>query len=141
MLEEVSRAAGENPSCRFSHFSRAEDGMSSGRAEMTIRFTEGEGIPDDVLGFTEDLYRWAIADFRGLIAQFEAGRVEDVRAAKSAVRDLREIGKMLVQERSNVETLRKQIAGAVGAGSELDLGAARDEIGRRLACLRDARGD
>ncbi len=108
---------------------------------MTIRFAEGDDIPDDVLGFTEDLYRWAIADLRTLIAAIEAGRVEEVKAAKAAVKDLREVGKMLVQERANVEAFRKQVAGTVGAGRELDLGAARDEIGRRLACLRDARGD
>ena len=108
---------------------------------MTIRFTEGDSIPDDVLGFTEELYRWAISDLRGLIAAIEAGKIEDVRSAKAAVKDLREVGKMLVQERANVEAHRKQVAGTVGAGSELDLGAARDEIGRRLACLRAARGD
>lgn len=108
---------------------------------MTIRFSEGEEIPDDVLGFTEDLYRWAITDLRSLIAAIEAGRIEEVKAAKAAVKDLREVGKLLIQERANVEALRKQVAGSVGAGTELDLGAARDEIGRRLACLRDARGD
>ncbi len=108
---------------------------------MTIRFTEGDGIPDDFLGFTEDMYRWAIADLRTLIAAIEAGRIEDIKAAKTAVKDLREVGKLLVQERAHVEALRKQVAGSVGTGTELDLGAARDEIGRRLACLRDARGD
>jgi hypothetical protein len=108
---------------------------------MTIRFSEGDEIPDDVLGFTEDLYRWAITDLRTLIAAIEAGRIEEVKAAKAAVKDLREVGKLLIQERANVEALRKQVAGSVGAGTELDLGAARDEIGRRLACLRDARGD
>jgi hypothetical protein len=108
---------------------------------MTIRFSEGDEIPDDVLGFTEDLYRWAITDLRSLIAAIEAGRIEEVKAAKAAVKDLREVGKLLIQERANVEALRKQVAGSVGAGTELDLGAARDEIGRRLACLRDARGD
>ncbi|MBK8441580.1 MAG: hypothetical protein IPL38_19480 [Rhodobacter sp.] len=108
---------------------------------MTIRFTEGDGIPDDVLGFTEDLYKVAVVDLRALIADIRAGQVKDVQKAKSAVRDLFSVGKLLIQERANVETLRKQVAGTVGTGSELDLGAARDEIGRRLACLRDARGD
>lgn len=108
---------------------------------MTIRFTEGEGIPDDVLGFTEDLYREAIVDLRALIAAIKAGQVEEIKAAKSAVKELRELGRMLIQERAHVEALRKQVAGAAGTGGELDLGAARDEIGRRLACLRAARGD
>jgi hypothetical protein len=107
---------------------------------MTIRFTEGGEIPKDVLGFTQELYVEAVTDLRSLIAAIQAGKVEDVKAAKSAVKDLREVGKMLIQERANVEALRKQIAGNVGTGSELDLDAARDEIGRRLACLRDARG-
>jgi hypothetical protein len=108
---------------------------------MTIRFTEGEGIPDDVLGFTEDLYREAIVDLRALIAAIKAGQVEEIKAAKSAVKELRELGRMLIQERAHVEALRKQVAGSVGTGAELDLDAARDEVGRRLACLRDARGD
>ncbi len=89
---------------------------------MTIRFTEGDGIPDDFLGFTEDMYRWAIADLRTLIAAIEAGRIEDIKAAKTAVKDLREVGKLLVQERAHVEALRKQVAGSVGTGTELDLG-------------------
>jgi|GEM_PF-328486 len=140
MLEEVSRAAGETLS-RFLHFSRAEDGMSSGRANMTIRFTEGGGIPEDVLGFTEELYTEAVIDLRSVIADIRVGQLADAPKAKQAVRDLFAVGKLLLQERAHVETLRKQTAGAVGTGSELDLGAARDEIGRRLACLRAARGD
>lgn len=43
----------------------------------------------------------------------------------------------LAAERGKVDKLRKDIAGAVGGGA-LDLDAARDEIGRRLACLRRA---
>jgi hypothetical protein len=140
MLEEVAKAAGGDLA-PFCHFARAEDGMRGGRASMTIRFTEGDGIPDDVLGFTEDLYKVAVVDLRALIADIRAGQVKDVQKAKSAVRDLFSVGKLLIQERANVETLRKQVAGTVGTGGELDLGAARDEIGRRLACLRDARGD
>jgi hypothetical protein len=108
---------------------------------MTIRFTEGDEIPDDVLGFTQDLFKEAVSDLRSMIALIRAGKIAEVKAAKAAVKDLREVGKMLIQERQNVEALRKQVAGHVGAGSDLDLDAARDEIGRRLACLRGARGD
>ena len=39
-----------------------------------------------------------------------------------------------------VDKLRKQDCRQVGAGGALDLDAARAEIGRRLACLRDAGG-
>jgi hypothetical protein len=46
---------------------------------------------------------------------------------------------MVMDERARVEKLRKQIAGVVGDHA-LDFDAARTEIGRRLACLRDAGG-
>lgn len=108
---------------------------------MTIRFSEGDAIPDDVVGFTEELFRLAIADLQAAIEAFKAGTPGEARVAKAAIRDLREIGKDLVRERANVEALRKQVAGTAGTGRDLDLGAARDEIGRRLACLRAARGD
>lgn len=51
--------------------------------------------------------------------------------------DVREAVQFLAAERGKVDKLRKDIAGAVGGGA-LDLDAARDEIGRRLACLRRA---
>ena len=58
------------------------------------------------------------------------------KAVKSA-KDVRAALDHLNQERTKVDKLRKDIAGGVGGGC-LDLGAARDEIGRRLACLRRA---
>ena len=58
------------------------------------------------------------------------------KAVKSA-KDVREALDHLKQERMKVDKLRKDIAGGVGGGC-LDLDAARDEIGRRLACLRRA---
>lgn len=140
MLEEVSEAAGGDPvplfafrSCGRWHERRAN--------RMTIRVSEGDAIPDDVAGFTEELFRLAIADLQGVIKAFKAGEPGEAKAAKAAIRDLRSIGMDLVRERANVEALRKQVAGTAGTGSDLDLGAARDEIGRRLACLRAARGD
>ena len=108
---------------------------------MTIRFTEAEEIPVDVAGFTEGLFRLAMADLQELVDALLEGRSSDAKSAKTAIRDLRTIGNELVRERATAEALRKQIAGAVGAGAELDLDAARDEIGRRLALLRAARGD
>ena len=107
---------------------------------MTIRFTEGDKIPADIAGFVEELFTQAILEFQGMVDACKANEPTDVKA-KNVVRDLRTIALDLVRERANVETLRKQLAGTVGAGTELDLGAARDEIGRRLACLRAARGD
>ncbi|GAB1363709.1 hypothetical protein MASR1M32_29450 [Rhodobacter sp.] len=107
---------------------------------MTIRFTDGDGIPDDVMGFTEKLFRLAVADVETAMEAILAGEGMLPRSGER-IRDLAKVGLMLVEERAKVEKLRKQVAGDVGTGSELDLDAARDEIGRRLACLRAARGD
>ncbi len=140
MLEEMSRAAGGQPfvplfafrSCGRRHERRA--------GRMTIRFTDGDGIPDDVMGFTEKLFRLAVADVETAMEAILAGEGMLPRSGER-IRDLAKVGLMLVEERAKVEKLRKQVAGDVGTGSELDLDAARDEIGRRLACLRAARGD
>jgi hypothetical protein len=124
---------------------------------MTIRFTDGENgsgqaggsggegtddpFEDDVLAFTEALFRVAQDDLNTALAAIRQGRFEAAKAGKVAARDLAEMGRQVLEGRKNVDKPRKQVAGAVGARGELDLEQARDEIGRRLACLRDARGD
>ena len=69
----------------------------------------------------------------------KAGRFEEVKAAQASVRDLKAAFFLVMDERAKLDKLRKQVAGTVGTG-QLDLHAARDEIGRRLARLRDANG-
>ncbi|MCB6177339.1 hypothetical protein LHP98_04250 [Rhodobacter sp. Har01] len=108
---------------------------------MTIRFSEGEAEPDEALHLTEELFRIAVGDLNAELAAIREGQFEQAKAGRVAVRDLVEFSKQVLEGRKNVEKLRKQVAGDVGARGELDLDAARDEIGRRLACLRDARGD
>ncbi len=113
---------------------------------MTMRFTGGgsggeAGVPPDILDFTEKLFLIAVEDLNEILEAIREGRLEMAREGKRAVRDLAEMGKQVILERNNVDQLRKRAAGAAGAGGELDLAAARDEIGRRLACLRAARGD
>ena len=126
-----------------------------GQAGMTIRFEAGEddaprsaamtaaedGVPRAVLEFTEALFEVAMGDLSSILKELRAGRLDAAKDGKRAVRDLAAMGMQVVEERKNVDKLRKQIAGAVGTAGELDLDAARDEIGRRLACLRAARGD
>ena len=108
---------------------------------MTIRFTEGGGAPEEALHLTEQLFQVAVEDLNEALAAIRDGRAEAAKEGKRAVRDLADLSRMVLEERRNVEKLRKQAAGAVGTWGELDLHAARDEIGRRLACLRNARGD
>ncbi|MFE3835573.1 hypothetical protein [Pseudogemmobacter sonorensis] len=103
--------------------------------------TEGDSDPEGALKLTEQLFQVAVEDLNEAFEAIRGGRFEAAKEGRRAVRDLHDLTKLVLEERRNVEKLRKQVAGAVGARGELDLDAARDEIGRRLACLRAARGD
>lgn len=107
---------------------------------MTVRFTGDVPTPEDLLGATEELYDLAVMELRRTIDAIRAGEFNEVKAAQTAIRDLRATALAVLQERGKVDQLRKQIAGHVGAGGALDLESARAEIGRRLACLRNAGG-
>jgi hypothetical protein len=100
----------------------------------------GSPSEDDVLAVAEGLYREAAIELHRAIKALRDGQFSEVKAAQSAIRDLRATALQVLEERGKVDKLRKQIVGEVGAGGALDFGAARTEIGRRLACLRDAGG-
>ena len=103
---------------------------------MSIKFSAGDR-PPALLEATEHLLKDAAEDLASVIASVREGNLAEAKAAMLAVRDLKQAFHTLMEERTRVEKLRKHIAGDVGTGS-LDLDAARVEIGRRLACLRDA---
>lgn len=107
---------------------------------MTVRFMGDDPTPEAVLGATEKLYGLAIMELERTIDALSAGEFNEVKAAQTAIRDLRATALQVLQERGKVDQLRKQIAGHVGAGGALDLDEARAEIGRRLACLRNSGG-
>lgn len=113
---------------------------------MTINFTPGSDAPDgpfvpetamDVVTIADELFHEVAADLTRLRRKIQAGETEDIRDSAKLVRDLRTATQLVLEERNRVDKLRKDAAGSVGAGA-LDLDAARDEIGRRLACLRRA---
>jgi hypothetical protein len=104
---------------------------------MTFDFAAGDGKPEVLLQATEDLYREVAEELIQATRRVKAGEVGEAKAAVQAVRDLRQAFAMVMEERTRVDKLRKQVAGVVG-DHELDFAAARDEIGRRLARLRDA---
>lgn len=106
---------------------------------MTSDFSAGEEAPEHLLLETEGYYREIAAEVYAAIGKVRRGELGEVKAAAQAVRDLRAAFVMVMDERAKVEKLRKQVAGVVG-GNALELDAARDEIGRRLARLRDAGG-
>ncbi|WP_444455622.1 hypothetical protein ACTTAI_10300 [Rhodobacter capsulatus] len=106
---------------------------------MDMGFKGGDAPPVDLLEETEELYREIAGELALAMRGVRQGEMKEAKAAAQAVKDLRTAFQMVMEERVRVEKLRRQVAGVV-SGSELDLDAARAEIGRRLACLRDAAG-
>lgn len=140
MLEEVSKRPGVFPRRPLFHFLRAGGQHEGSRSGMTVRFTGDVPTPEDVLGSAERLYGMAVVELERTIDAINAGEFNEVKAAQTAIRELRATALTVLQERGKVDQLRKQIAGHIGAGGALDLDEARAEIGRRLACLRNAGG-
>ena len=91
----------------------------------------------DVAG---EIFREVAEELHKLRVGIRSGSTENAEKTGKVVRDLRVAAALVLEERNRVDKLRKDIAGGIGAGT-LDLDAARDEIGRRLACLRRARTD
>lgn len=103
---------------------------------------DGDGIlsAEQAIDVAGEIFREVAEELHKLRIGIRGGSIEDAEKTAKAVRDLRVAAGLVLEERNRVDKLRKDIAGGVGAG-QLDLDAARDEIGRRLACLRRARGD
>lgn len=115
--------------------------MSIDTETQAAEIAAGGALPQEVLDFTEELFRIAVGDLGSILAEIRDGRFEAAKEGKRALRDLTSMSMQVLEERRNVEKFRKHIAGSLRGITELDLDAARDEIGRRLACLRAARGD
>ena len=78
------------------------------------------------------------AELLALVMQdIRAGKIEDVKLAAEAMRELRKTFQVAMDERMRIEKLGKQDAGIVNDYA-LDFDAARTEISRRLARLREA---
>ena len=100
--------------------------------------------PNEAISVAEGLFWSYVKDLKRHEAALEArqsGTVDpaELKEAMQTAKVVREAVGLLMAERNRVDKLRKDIAGGVGGGS-LDLDTARDEIGRRLACLRRAGG-
>ncbi|MCZ8079722.1 MAG: hypothetical protein RSE12_13090 [Fuscovulum sp.] len=79
----------------------------------------------------------AAADVAAALVALRDSGADGSGRTLQAVRDLQAALAVLMDERVKIDRLRNQVAGVVG-GRTLDLDAARDEIGRRLARLRDS---
>lgn len=153
MLGEMGKRPGRKTSGRFFHVSLVRTGTrGQGNTRMTVNFDPGraplEGpfvpgadvAPDmNMLDIADGLFRSYAADLTRLRVRIQAGETDDLKESGKLVRSLREAAHLVLEERNKVDKLRKDAAGQVGADA-LDLVAARDEVGRRLACLRRAGG-
>lgn len=104
---------------------------------MDMSFTGGDAPSVDLLEETEVLYREIAGELALAMRGVRQGELKEAKVAAQAVKDLRTAFQMVMEERVRVEKLRKQVAGVTGDNA-LDFDAARAEIGRRLARLRDA---
>lgn len=103
---------------------------------MTMELPAGRQFPKDVLSEAMELYETAIGVFTETIRDVRQGQTKE---AASYVRELSKIVQSVLTERERLEKLRKSEGGVVHDFA-LDFDAARDEVGRRLARLRDAGG-
>ena len=138
MLGEVGKRLGGDPAAVFS-FGSCGGHERRIKQNMTIHFSTGEAPPVDLLAATEQLYQETAQELARALIAIRAGQFDEVKGAGQSVRDLKAAFQMVMDERGRFDKLRKQAVGSVGPG-ELDLGAARDEVGRRLARLRGASG-
>jgi hypothetical protein len=108
---------------------------------MTITFVPRDADkPVNMLTETLKLYQTTVEELMSAVNSIKSGSLDEVKTALVAVRELRQALAWAMEERANLEKRNKTIASGYddGAGA-LELDAARDEIGRRLARLRDAR--
>ncbi len=137
MLEEMGKRHGATWGRFF--ISLVPEGQERwAKLQMTMKFSAGENTPKDFILATEELYRDIAEELILAMQQVKSGETAQVKAAKQAVRDLRDAFQMIMDERTRVDKLRKELAGAVRDHAH-DFDTARDEVGRRLARLRDAR--
>jgi uncharacterized membrane protein len=138
MLEEVGKRLGGVPAAAFS-FGSCGGHERWIKQDMTIHFSTGEAPPVDLLAATEQLYHETAQELARALKAIRDGRFDEIKATVQVVRDLKAAFQMVMDERGRFDKLSKQLSGRIGSGT-LDLDAARDEVGRRLARLRNASG-
>lgn len=104
---------------------------------MTMNFLGADGRLAELLDATEEMFRDAGTELARAVRAAKSGEASDAKSALQAARDLKAAFQLVMDERTKIEKLRKETAAVIGE-EILDLDAARDEIGSRLARLRNA---
>ncbi len=103
---------------------------------MTLTLSVEDTSSKSLISETEELYREIASEVFVAIRKIRSGEW-DTKGTPNIVKDMRAFLQLVLEERMKVAKLSKQEAGVV-YDYALDFDAARTEIGRRLACLRDA---
>lgn len=137
MMTEMGKRPRDTPGGRF--LRSAHTGHEGQVSDRMTPETPGDEQPHSkaILSAAVEEYERSVSDLRRLIAGIEQGQFPSGRDASEVLRQLRVITRLAIQERDRLEERRKKESGGP-AGYALDLGAARDEVGRRLARLRAA---
>ena len=105
--------------------------------KMTLIKPIEDAQADENLEVAEQLFKEAGVILGRLLSKARQEDDEATARVKTAMKELSEGWKMASLERNRVADERRKSTGIVGSYA-VDYDAARNEIGRRLACLREA---
>ncbi|AXC50144.1 permease [Paracoccus suum] len=112
-----------------------ESGCAGGTEDVDL-----EDVIRQAFGTVGGLFNSCADKMQAMNDRFDRGELDDLKDAVKLAREMRGATLVMIEERNRIEKLRKDVAGGCGGAGALDLDAAREEIGRRLACLRRAAG-
>lgn len=104
---------------------------------MIVETPAGEPMARPLVAEAMGLLDEIVVEIHTAMDRVRKGELGDLKDGVRVMRDLRSALQIVFEERAKVAKLREDGDGG-GGGRALDLDAARDEIGRRLARLRDA---
>lgn len=104
---------------------------------MTLRFTAEEPAARSMIAQAQMLFATTVSELEALIRRMNSGEWDGKGAGVAS--ELRKALALFLEENNRIAKLSKEQSG-VAYDYALDFDAARIEIGRRLACLRDAGG-
>ncbi len=82
-----------------------------------------------------ELYRSSSKELTEIISEVRQGKTDRAKKLSPVISEIRKASLTMMEEARNVEDLRRKLIGDVHERT-LDLGGARDEIGRRMARIR-----
>ncbi len=86
-----------------------------------------------------EIYRSSSRELTDIVREIGDGKTDRAKKLAPVLTEIRKASMAMMEEARNVEDLRRKLVGNVPEQS-FDLAGARDEVGRRMARIRAARG-